>query len=246
MRAAAHDAWQKELSRVTIETTNQKQKQIFYTALYHTMLAPTLFDDVDGQYRGMDLEDPPAAAGRAQLQHLLALGHLSRPASALHPHASTARSRTRELPDPHGRREPRRHAGLAAPGPRNRLHDRLPFRAGPRRGLRQGLPGHRLSSASILSSGSVPWTTTIAVSAYYRKLGYIPSDKEEESATKTLEYSYDDWAVAQIARKLGPRGRLRGAARTGRATTAISGTRPPASSARASRTANGPRPSTPS
>ena len=37
----------------------------------------------------------------------------------------------------------------------------------------------------------------------YRKMGYIPSDKEEESATKTLEYSYDDWAMAQLARKLG-------------------------------------------
>ncbi len=38
---------------------------------------------------------------------------------------------------------------------------------------------------------------------YYRKLGYIPSDREAESATKTLEYSYDDWAVAQIARAAG-------------------------------------------
>ena len=38
---------------------------------------------------------------------------------------------------------------------------------------------------------------------YYRKLGYIPCDKEEESATKTLEYSYDDWAVAQVAKVLG-------------------------------------------
>ena len=37
-----------------IESSNQKQKEIFYTAFYHMMLAPTLFDDVDGQYRGMD------------------------------------------------------------------------------------------------------------------------------------------------------------------------------------------------
>jgi predicted alpha-1,2-mannosidase len=38
---------------------------------------------------------------------------------------------------------------------------------------------------------------------YYRTLGYIPCDKVEESATKTVEYSYDDWAVAHIARALG-------------------------------------------
>jgi predicted alpha-1,2-mannosidase len=38
---------------------------------------------------------------------------------------------------------------------------------------------------------------------FYRKLGYIPADKEEESVSKTLEYVYDDWAVAHVARKVG-------------------------------------------
>jgi putative alpha-1,2-mannosidase len=35
--------------------------------------------------------------------------------------------------------------------------------------------------------------------AFYRKLGYIPADKEEESVSKTMEYAYDDWAVAHVA-----------------------------------------------
>jgi predicted alpha-1,2-mannosidase len=56
VRRAAHDAWQGELSRIRIETPNRKHKEIFYTSLYHTMVAPTLFDDVDGRYRGMDGE----------------------------------------------------------------------------------------------------------------------------------------------------------------------------------------------
>jgi predicted alpha-1,2-mannosidase len=38
---------------------------------------------------------------------------------------------------------------------------------------------------------------------YYRKLGYIPCDKEEESVSKTMEYAYDDWAVAHIAQAVG-------------------------------------------
>ena len=38
---------------------------------------------------------------------------------------------------------------------------------------------------------------------YYRKLGYIPCDKEEESVSKTMEYVYDDWAVAHVAKALG-------------------------------------------
>jgi len=38
---------------------------------------------------------------------------------------------------------------------------------------------------------------------YYRKLGYIPCDKEEESVSKTMEYVYDDWAVAHVAKAVG-------------------------------------------
>ena len=38
---------------------------------------------------------------------------------------------------------------------------------------------------------------------YYRKLGYIPADKEEESVSKTFEYCYNDWAIAHVAKKLG-------------------------------------------
>ncbi len=53
-RRIAKAKWQKELNRVRIETTNAKQREIFYTGLYHMMVAPTLFDDTDGRYRGMD------------------------------------------------------------------------------------------------------------------------------------------------------------------------------------------------
>ena len=44
--------WEKELSRITIETNNATQKQIFYTSLYHTAIAPTLYSDVNGDFRG--------------------------------------------------------------------------------------------------------------------------------------------------------------------------------------------------
>jgi len=39
--------------------------------------------------------------------------------------------------------------------------------------------------------------------AFYRKLGYIPADREPESVSKTLEYVYDDWAVAHVASAVG-------------------------------------------
>lgn len=53
---AAEVAWEQELQKAVIETTDQSVKRIFYTALYHTMVAPSEFCDVDGSYRGADGE----------------------------------------------------------------------------------------------------------------------------------------------------------------------------------------------
>lgn len=51
---AARRAWNDELSKIRIETTDEAKRTIFYTAMYHTMVAPSVFSDVDGQYRGAD------------------------------------------------------------------------------------------------------------------------------------------------------------------------------------------------
>ncbi|MGH2565305.1 MAG: GH92 family glycosyl hydrolase, partial [Ginsengibacter sp.] len=49
-------AWNKELGKVIVKTNNAKQKEIFYTALYHTFIAPSVFNDVNGDYYGTDKE----------------------------------------------------------------------------------------------------------------------------------------------------------------------------------------------
>lgn len=51
---AASKAWNEELSRIRIETEDEDARKIFYTALYHTMIAPSTFCDIDGSYRGAD------------------------------------------------------------------------------------------------------------------------------------------------------------------------------------------------
>lgn len=51
---AARNRWNEELGRIDIEASDDRQRKIFYTALYHTMIAPMLFSDVNGQYRGAD------------------------------------------------------------------------------------------------------------------------------------------------------------------------------------------------
>ena len=52
--ADADEAWNKELAKVNIETNDSVSRRIFYTAMYHSMTAPSVFSDVNGQYRGAD------------------------------------------------------------------------------------------------------------------------------------------------------------------------------------------------
>ena len=63
-RAEAQRKWREQLGRIQAELHDPEHKRIFYTALYHMSLGPQLFDDVDGQYRGMDRQVHQLAAGQ--------------------------------------------------------------------------------------------------------------------------------------------------------------------------------------
>jgi len=54
VKAQAREAWNQELGKVRIKTPDTQARTVFYTALYHTMIAPSVFNDCDGQYRGSD------------------------------------------------------------------------------------------------------------------------------------------------------------------------------------------------
>jgi predicted alpha-1,2-mannosidase len=54
IRAAAERQWNEALSKIQVESRNEEDKIIFYTALYHTMIDPRIFTDVDGRYAGGD------------------------------------------------------------------------------------------------------------------------------------------------------------------------------------------------
>jgi predicted alpha-1,2-mannosidase len=58
----ADEKWNRELSKIKIETRSDKDKKIFYTALYHTMIDPALYNDHNGDYRGTDKKVYPKAA----------------------------------------------------------------------------------------------------------------------------------------------------------------------------------------
>ncbi|MGA7769254.1 MAG: GH92 family glycosyl hydrolase [Candidatus Sulfotelmatobacter sp.] len=202
VQSAAHAAWSKNLSRIRITTSNARHKRIFYTALYHMMVAPTLFDDVDGQYRGMDGKRHQLPSGL----HNYSTFSLWDTFRAAHPMYTLFQAdRVPDFVNCLIRMAQESPAGV----PIWPLQAKETF----------CMTGYHASS--VLAEAQVkgfkgidfrqaypPLRKRAMVDdyrglGYYRKLGYIPCDKEEESVSKTMEYAYDDWAVAHVAQTLG-------------------------------------------
>ncbi|MDE1150565.1 MAG: GH92 family glycosyl hydrolase [Azospirillaceae bacterium] len=202
VRGAARDAWQAELSRIRIEADSDTDRRIFYSALYHALVAPTLFSDVDGRYRGMDDAVHQMPAGR-KTYTTYSLWDTYR---ALHPLFTLAQAdRVPDLVDALVR--------MAVESP-----------AGPPVWPLQGRETGCMigwHSAVVLAEAQAKGFTGIDYKAAwpafhkrafqdeslgmgeYRAKGYIPSDTVDEAVSKTLEYAYDDWALAHLAAGLG-------------------------------------------
>ncbi len=201
-RAEAKRKWQKELSRIHIQTSDPNDRVIFYSSLYHMMLAPTRFDDANGEYCGMDGAPHQLAEGE-QNYSSFSLWDTFR---ALHP------SFTLFQPD-------------RVPGMVNclvRMAEQSPegMPVWPLQGKETGtMTGYH--SASVMAEACVKkfpridWQRAYKVMrkrnmeddyrglGFYRAMGYIPADKEEESVSKTLEYDYNDWACSHVADEIG-------------------------------------------
>ena len=199
---AAHEKWNARLSRIRVETKNTRHRTIFYTALYHMMVAPTLFDDVDGRYRGMDGKVHQLPRGA----HNYSTFSLWDTYRAAHPMYTIFLSD--RVPD----------FVNCLIRMANESPEGVPV--WPLQGRETGcMTGYH--SSSVYAEAWVKGFKGIDFSqvfpplrrramdddyrglGYYRKLGYIPCDKEEESVSKTMEYVYDDWAVAHIAKAVG-------------------------------------------
>jgi predicted alpha-1,2-mannosidase len=202
VHAEAVAAWEKELARVRIETDDDAQRRIFYTSLYHSLLAPTLFSDVDGRYRGMDLQVHTAPKG----YHNYSTYSLWDTYRTLHPLLTLVQPE----------RVPDLIQGLV------RGAAECPDGVGiwPLQGVETGTmigyhsvvalaEAHAKGFEGIDYAAAWPLFRKRAMDddvhglAYYRKLGYVPSDKVSEAASRTLEYAYDDWACAHLARAAG-------------------------------------------
>ena len=201
---AARDSWNQALSRIEVTGPNADDKTIFYTALYHSMTAPYLFSDVNGRYRGSDGRiHNPASKGERPNYALFSTWDTFR---ALHPLLTIVAPQTNAAIVESMLRYYQQSGRL----PVWDLHmnenncmigyHSVPIIADAY--LKGQIPDSlgQLALEAMVHSAMQPNYSGLG---YFYTLGYLPSDKENNSVSKALEYAYDDWCIAQMARALG-------------------------------------------
>ncbi|OON68943.1 GH92 family glycosyl hydrolase [Hymenobacter sp. CRA2] len=201
VKAQAQQLWQQELSKVVVESPKRVDKENFYTAMYHAFLSPTTYMDADGQYRGLD-QNNHRADGFTNYT-TFSLWDTYR---ALHPLFNVL--------------QPRRNADMVqsmlAHFDQSAEH-MLPIWSHYANENWCMIGYHSVPVvADAVLKGNAPFDANKALDAcvttartqrydgigYYMQLGYVPEDKSGSSVSKTLEYTYDDWCIAQMAQKL--------------------------------------------
>ena len=199
----ARESWNRELRHFTVEGTAD-QKAMFYTSLYHTMINPSVYMDVDGQYRGLDHNIH--RADRFTNYTIFSLWDTYR---ALHPFLNLVK--------------PDRNADMVKSmiaHARQSVHGMLPVWSlmGNENWCMSGYHGVSAVSDALVkdvlkgetdealkamvSTSTVPYYEGVAD---YIKLGYIPLEKSGTAASSTLEYAYDDFTIYRAALKAGHR-----------------------------------------
>ncbi len=199
VRKEAHDAWQQELSKVQIETPDTTLKKIFYTALYHTMMAPFLYSDPLGNYKGPD--GKIHNSGDHERYTVYSLWDTYR---AEHPLLTLIQQE--RLGDILGSMMDFYHEyGLlpvwALAG--NETNTMVGYHAIPVLADAYGKGLLKEDPEKVFEAMKKSSMTDIKGLQWVRELGYIPADKERHSVSKGLEYAIDDWCIADMARRLG-------------------------------------------
>ena len=202
MRAAAKQQWSEALGAVEAQGSADERTR-FYTALYHTLLGPTLFMDSDGRYRG-----PDNAVHQAKGWTNYSTFSLWDTYRALHPLATLVQPPQRTNDFVNSLLASRRESpyGVLPVWSFHGLETwcMIGYHAVPviadayMKGIR-GYDTDEALQAMVASANYGPYDGI----AQYRELGYVPIDEEGEAASKTLEYAYDDWTIAQMAQDMG-------------------------------------------
>jgi predicted alpha-1,2-mannosidase len=198
-KAAAKEKWNNELAKIKIETSSLADKRTFYTALYHTMIAPSLFNDVTGEYRGADREVKPDPG--YETYTTFSLWDTYRAAHPLFTLVQQERvndfinsmlaiyEQQGKLPiwHLHGN-ETNTMVGYSA----------VPVIADAYlkgfRGFDIELAFEAMKTSALLDERGQD---------YVKSQGFILADSQVESVARAMEYAIDDWAIAAMANAMG-------------------------------------------
>ncbi len=192
--------WNRELSKIQVEMMDPREKVTFYTALYHTNLSPIIYEDVDGKYLGLD-QNIHESGGFTNYT-IFSLWDTYR---ALHPLFNiTQPERNNDM-----------IKSMLAHHDQS-VHHMLPIWShyGNENWCMIGYHATSvIADAMVKNVGNfnhqraLKACTNTANVRYFDGLGdyidykYVPDDKSHSSVSKTLEYAYNDWCIAQIAAK---------------------------------------------
>lgn len=199
VRADAAAAWNRELGKIAVTGGTDAQLTNFYTALYHAMTAPNVFMDVDGQYRGRDFKTHTANGFTNYT--VFSLWDTFRAAHPLYAIIDTKRTRdfinTFLVQYEQGGRLPVWE--LAA----NETDTMIGYHSVSviADAAAKGIDGFDLRKAFKAMKHSAE-LRHYGLGAYIDN-GFISTEDERESVSKVLEYAYDDWCIAEVARMLG-------------------------------------------
>ena len=202
VRKDARTAWNEYLSKIDITTSDKEDKAIFYTALYHTGISPNLFTDADGRYLGMDLEVHQGDT----LNPIYTVFSLWDTFRAAHPLYTLMH--THRIPD--FVKSMMRQYDYYGYLPVWQLwgqdnycmigNHSIPVIVN---AVLKGVAGvdeekayEAVFNSSIVSHPNSPFEV-------WEKYGYMPENIQTQSVSITLEQAFDDWCVAQLAKRLG-------------------------------------------
>lgn len=197
IQRAAQNRWEQALQTVQVEASPDNMTQ-FYTAMYHSMLAPTLFSDVNGEYKGTD-----GQVWKTDTYPRYSTYSLWDTYRALHPWLTIAAPK---------KVEPLLNSMLQF----YEEHQLLPVwnMQGSETNMMMGYHAVPVLTDAILKGFSVQMGKAykaMKASAMqdefgikaYKELGYVPFEQGSWNVSKTLEYAFDDWCIAQVANYVG-------------------------------------------
>ncbi len=194
-RQQAEKLWDKELSKIDISESDKNKRTIFYTALYHTMMQPNIAQDIDGKYRGRDNSTHQAEG--FDYYSVFSLWDTFRAAHPLY--TLIERKRTADFINTflkqyeQGGRLPVWELASNETDCMIGYHSVSVIADA----MAKGIEGFDCEKAFVAAKHS-SMLDIFGLDAY-KKSGFISIDDEHESVSKTLEYAYDDWCIAQMA-----------------------------------------------